>query len=68
MAVVMNRGIETPPGADDPRFWDSAHREQVVERTNASTPLLDIGPVLECTLIDKLSLPRSRFPSVVDPG
>ncbi|HEX6760546.1 MAG TPA: rhamnulokinase family protein [Propionibacteriaceae bacterium] len=49
-------------------FWLTG--EQVVERTNASTTgLLDIGTGdWNATLIDKLSLPRSLFPSLVDPG
>ena len=40
------------------------------ERTNASTTgLLDISNgSWNATLIDKLSLPRSLFPSLVDPG
>ena len=49
-------------------FWLTG--EQVAERTNASTTgLLDIGTgSWNATLIDKLSLPRSLFPSLVDPG
>jgi len=49
-------------------FWLTG--EQVVERTNASTTgLLDIGTgEWNATLIDKLSLPRSLFPSLADPG
>jgi rhamnulokinase len=49
-------------------FWLTG--EQVAERTNASTTgLLDIGSgTWNATLIDKLSLPRSLFPSLVDPG
>jgi rhamnulokinase len=49
-------------------FWLTG--EQVGERTNASTTgLLDIGSgTWNATLIDKLSLPRSLFPSLVDPG
>jgi rhamnulokinase len=49
-------------------FWLTG--EQAVERTNASTTgLLDIGSgTWNATLIDKLSLPRSLFPSLVDPG
>jgi rhamnulokinase len=49
-------------------FWLTG--EQVAERTNASTTgLLDIGSgSWNATLIDKLSLPRSLFPSLVDPG
>jgi rhamnulokinase len=49
-------------------FWLAG--EQVVERTNASTTgLLDIGNgSWNGTLIDKLSLPRSLFPPLVDPG
>jgi rhamnulokinase len=49
-------------------FWLTG--EQLVERTNASTTgLLDIGTgSWNATLIDKLSLPRSLFPSLVDPG
>jgi rhamnulokinase len=43
---------------------------QIGERTNASTTgLLEIGSgTWNATLIDKLSLPRSLFPSLVDPG
>jgi rhamnulokinase len=49
-------------------FWLTG--EQVVERTNASTTgLLDISNgSWNATLIDKLSLPRSLFPRLVDPG
>ena len=49
-------------------FWLTGN--QVAERTNASTTgLLDIGSGnWNTTLIDKLSLPRSAFPSLVDPG
>jgi rhamnulokinase len=49
-------------------FWLTG--EQVAERTNASTTgLLDIGTgSWNTTLIDKLSLPRSLFPLLVDPG
>ena len=49
-------------------FWLTG--AQVVERTNASTTgLLDISNgSWNATLIDKLSLPRSLFPSLVDPG
>ena len=49
-------------------FWLTG--EQVAERTNASTTgLLDISSgSWNATLIDKLSLPRSLFPSLVDPG
>ena len=49
-------------------FWLTG--EQVVERTNASTTgLLDISNgSWNGTLIDKLGLPRSLFPSLVDPG
>jgi rhamnulokinase len=49
-------------------FWLTG--EQVVERTNASTTgLLDLGTATwNGTLIDKLSLPRSLFPFLVDPG
>jgi rhamnulokinase len=49
-------------------FWLTG--EQVVERTNASTTgLLDVGSgTWNATLIDKLSLPRSLFPFLVDPG
>jgi rhamnulokinase len=49
-------------------FWLTG--EQLVERTNASTTgLLDIGTSSwNATLIDKLSLPRSLFPLLVDPG
>src|SRR5215213_2098415 len=49
-------------------FWLTG--EQVVERTNASTTgLLDISNgSWNATLIDKLSLPRSLFPPLVNPG
>jgi rhamnulokinase len=49
-------------------FWLTG--EQVVERTNASTTgLLDItNGSWNTTLIDKLGLPRSLFPSLSDPG
>jgi rhamnulokinase len=49
-------------------FWLTG--EQVVERTNASTTgLLDLGTgTWNWTLIDKLSLPRSLFPFLIDPG
>src|SRR5512132_188332 len=49
-------------------FWLTGQR--VAERTNASTTgLLDISTgSWNATLIDKLSLPRSLFPSLVDPG
>jgi rhamnulokinase len=49
-------------------FWLTG--KQVVERTNASTTgLLDITTgSWNAALIDKLSLPRSLFPSLVDPG
>jgi rhamnulokinase len=49
-------------------FWLTG--EQVGERTNASTTgLLDIGTGgWNATLIDKVSLPRSVFPRLVDPG
>ena len=49
-------------------FWLTG--EQVAERTNASTTgLLDIGNgSWNATLIDKLSLSRSLFPFLVDPG
>jgi len=49
-------------------FWLTG--EQVGERTNSSTTgLLDIGSgTWNATLIDKLCLPRSLFPSLVDPG
>ncbi len=49
-------------------FWLTG--EQVGERTNASTTgLLDIGTgTWNSTLIDKLSLPRSLLPSLIDPG
>jgi rhamnulokinase len=49
-------------------FWLTGN--QVAERTNASTTgLLDIGSGnWNSTLIDKVSLPRSLFPSLIDPG
>jgi rhamnulokinase len=49
-------------------FWLTG--EQVVERTNASTTgLLDLGSgSWNSALIDKLSLPRSLFPFLIDPG
>ena len=49
-------------------FWLTG--EQVAERTNASTTgLLDISNgAWNATLIDKVGLPRSLFPSLVDPG
>jgi rhamnulokinase len=49
-------------------FWLTG--EHVAERTNASTTgLLDVGTgSWNTTLIDKLSLPRSLFPLLVDPG
>jgi rhamnulokinase len=49
-------------------FWLTG--EQVAERTNASTTgLLDISTgSWNATLIDKMSLPRSLFPPLVDPG
>jgi rhamnulokinase len=49
-------------------FWLTG--EEVAERTNASTTgLLDItNGTWNATLIDKVSLPRSLFPSLVDPG
>ena len=49
-------------------FWLTGN--QVAERTNASTTgLLDIGSGnWNTTLIDKVSLPRSLFPSLIDPG
>jgi len=49
-------------------FWLTG--EKVAERTNASTTgLLDIvGGTWNTALIDKLALPRSLFPPVVDPG
>jgi rhamnulokinase len=49
-------------------FWLTGN--QVAERTNASTTgLLDItNGAWNVTLIDKVSLPRSLFPSLVDPG
>jgi rhamnulokinase len=49
-------------------FWLTG--EQIGERTNASTTgLLDVSTgSWNATLIDKLSLPRSLFASLVDPG
>jgi rhamnulokinase len=49
-------------------FWLTGN--QVAERTNASTTgLLDItSGAWNGTLIDKVGLPRSLFPSLVDPG
>ena len=49
-------------------FWLTGN--EVAERTNASTTgLLDIGSgQWNTTLIDKVGLPRSLFPSLVDPG
>ena len=49
-------------------FWLTG--EEVAERTNASTTgLLDIATgAWNATLIDKVGLPRSLFPSLVDPG
>jgi rhamnulokinase len=49
-------------------FWLTG--EQIGERTNASTTgLLDVSTgSWNATLIDKLSLPRSLFPSLIDPG
>jgi len=49
-------------------FWLTGN--QVAERTNASTTgLLDItNGAWNTTLIDKVSLPRSLFSSLVDPG
>jgi rhamnulokinase len=49
-------------------FWLTG--EQIGERTNASTTgLLDVSTgSWNATLIDKLSLPRSLFPSLVDPA
>ena len=49
-------------------FWLTGN--QVAERTNASTTgLLDIASgAWNATLIDKVSLPRTLFPSLVDPG
>jgi rhamnulokinase len=49
-------------------FWLTG--EQIGERTNASTTgLLDVSTGRwNATLIDKLSLPRSLFPSLVDPA
>jgi rhamnulokinase len=50
------------------KFWLTG--AQIGERTNASTTgLLEIGSgTWNATLIDKLSLPRSLFPLLVDPG
>jgi rhamnulokinase len=49
-------------------FWLTGN--QVAERTNASTTgLLDVASgAWNVTLIDKLGLPRSLFPSLIDPG
>jgi rhamnulokinase len=49
-------------------FWLTGN--QLAERTNASTTgLLDItSGTWNTTLIDKIGLPRSVFPSLVDPG
>jgi rhamnulokinase len=49
-------------------FWLTG--DQIGERTNASTTgLLDVSTgSWNATLIDKLSLPRSLFPSLIDPG
>jgi len=49
-------------------FWLTG--EQVAERTNASTTgLLDVtNGAWNATLIDKVGLPRSLFPALVDPG
>jgi rhamnulokinase len=49
-------------------FWLTG--KQVAECTNASTTgLLDISSgAWNATLIDKIGLPRSLFPSLVDPG
>jgi rhamnulokinase len=49
-------------------FWLTG--EQAVERTNASTTgLLDItNGSWNATLIDKVGLPRSLFPRLLDPG
>jgi rhamnulokinase len=49
-------------------FWLTGN--QVAERTNASTTgLLDIASgAWNATLIDKVSLPRTLLPSLVDPG
>jgi rhamnulokinase len=49
-------------------FWLTG--EQVAERTNASTTgLLDVtNGAWNATLIDKVGLSRSLFPSLVDPG
>ena len=49
-------------------FWLTGN--QVAERTNASTTgLLDVASgAWNGTLIDKLGLPRSLFPSLIDPG
>ncbi len=49
-------------------FWLTG--EKCVERTNASTTgLLDVvSGAWNLPLIDKLALPRSLFPAVIDPG
>ena len=49
-------------------FWLTGN--QVAERTNASTTgLLDVASgAWNGTLIDKLGIPRSLFPSLIDPG
>jgi rhamnulokinase len=49
-------------------FWLTGN--QVAERTNASTTgLLDVSSgAWNTTLIDKVGLPRTLFPSLVDPG
>src|SRR5215211_346077 len=49
-------------------FWLTGG--QIAERTNASTTgLLDVtSGAWNATLIDKIGLPRSAFPSLVDPG
>jgi rhamnulokinase len=49
-------------------FWLTG--SQIAERTNASTTgLLDVASgAWNATLIDKIGLPRSAFPSLVDPG
>jgi rhamnulokinase len=49
-------------------FWLTGN--QVAERTNASTTgLFDVSSgAWNATLIDKVGLPRSLFPSLVDPG
>ena len=49
-------------------FWLTG--EQVAERTNASTTgLLDVtNGAWNATLIDKVGLSHSLFPSLVDPG